>query len=125
MKNFTTTKLFFLAVLLSSVACSGSKDAQPVSDAGTLADIGQTLDAQVLPDTGPSADADTEIDAGTSEDTGALVYEYRVPDSSICDDTLTTTTGYLCAIRPSRLDSSARDTFSNRGIAYIGEMTYF
>ena len=67
-----------------------------MSDAGTRADTGQRLDAQVLPDTGPTADAGTEMDAGSSEDTGVLVYEYQAPDPSICDETLTTTAGYLC-----------------------------
>jgi len=66
------------------------------TDAGPQADTGQTLNAQVSPDVGLRTDAGTEMDAGSSEDTGVLVYEYQAPDPSICDETLTTTAGYLC-----------------------------
>ena len=56
-------------------------------------------------------------DAGAPPPDGGQPYLYQPPDPSVCDATLDTEHGWLCALQPSRLDSAARDIFAE------GELT--
>ena len=57
-----------------------------------------------------------DTSAITSSDTGLAPYEYSIPNLNGCDDLLETEHGFLCALRPSRLDAEARDTFGEDSI---------
>jgi hypothetical protein len=48
---------------------------------------------------------------------GSKGFVYRQPDPSVCDATRELEHGYLCAIRPSRLDDTARDVFGEATVA--------
>ncbi len=60
-------------------------------------------------------EANTAVGSDTARQDAGFVYE--PPDPSACDATLTMDNGWLCAIQPSRLDSGARDQYSNDSLA--------
>ena len=77
----------------------------------TLKDSASADDASIPAD---SAVEDSGIEVDTDEENP---YTYVLPSTSICDDTFEYNGGFLCAIQPSRLDSEARDQYSNASVA--------
>ena len=88
--------MLFLGILL---ACGNDKEARDTSE-------------ETIQDT--SVDT-AEIDSGMEEDTAEPEppYDYNPPAATLCDDSIETTHGFLCAIQPSRLDENARDIFDD------------
>ncbi|MEC7983592.1 MAG: hypothetical protein VX278_00430, partial [Myxococcota bacterium] len=85
-------RVLFVA-LLAMMACGMKED-----------DVDPVIDT----DTGSIQDTDDDDISDTDE-----AYVYQPPSPAICDDMLETENGYLCAVRPSRLDEQARDIFAS------------
>lgn len=65
------------------------------------------------PEAGEASKSNSAVASSSTSGSGggSTGYVYRQPDPSACDATLELEHGYLCAIRPSRLDDLARDVF--------------
>ena len=55
--------------------------------------------------------------ADTASPESSPPYHYAVPNLELCDDLLISDLGSLCALKPSRLDPSARDHYSDSTLA--------
>lgn len=106
-----SVRVVSLNVLLVFTACGQMAKEETESDASidTAFDADSTnpeeTNAETVDTVGDSADG------SSSED-----YVYQPPNESICDNVLHVDSGFLCAIRPSKLDAQARDIFSSGSI---------
>ena len=99
MNNWCGVQLLVFAL---TTACSEPKDSDSTVDTGNPTDSAVDVDTNDVDDSGDLPDSGDTSD--TAVDTGED-FVYQQPDSSICDATLDLESGFLCAIRPSRLDS--------------------
>ena len=81
-------------------------------------DTPKTKDTTKIEDTAQLNTNETDTENRTNEDTSVFEeeeqespYNYEIPNRDLCDHALDMTHGFLCAIRPSRLDPMARDQF--------------
>ena len=118
----TTLRLSMCLCLLifSATSCRDAAEELPPNavDTNAAADATSPQDVQRGKDTAAQSDV-SDVTQGV--DSG-WTYAYQPPDPSICDDSLALGAGTLCALRPSRLDSAARDQFGagNAGDKNLG-----
>ena len=100
-------------MLFALLVLSCNSDSPKTEDTTKIEDTDQL-------DTNETDTNETDTEDRTNEDTSVFEeeeqespYNYEIPNRDLCDHALDMTHGFLCAIRPSRLDPMARDQFGD------------